>query len=62
MEAALEDMTRQGAEVVDPVDIPPGGELGDAEHQVLLYEFKADLNKYLAGVGAHRAGADAEGL
>jgi amidase len=32
---------------VDPADIPHAGEYDDAEWQVLLYEFKADLNAYL---------------
>ncbi|MEQ8204586.1 MAG: amidase [Woeseia sp.] len=36
-----------GADIVDPVDIDTDG-MGDAEFEVLLYEFKADLNKYFA--------------
>ncbi len=47
-EAAIEAMKKAGAVIVDPANIEPkekGG--GDAEFQVLLYEFKADLNKYL---------------
>jgi amidase len=51
MEAALEAMTGMGAELVDPADIPTRGKFGDAEFEVLLYEFKADLNSYLAGLG-----------
>jgi amidase len=43
---ALEDL---GAKVVDPADIPNKGDYDDAEYEVLLYEFKAGLNKYLAG-------------
>jgi amidase len=42
----LEDL---GAKVVDPADIPNKGDYDDAEYEVLLYEFKAGLNKYLAG-------------
>jgi amidase len=37
--------------VVDPADIPHVGEYDEAELEVLLYEFKADLNTYLAGLG-----------
>ena len=48
---AIADMKRQGAVIVDPVTIPTLGKFDDSEFQVLLYEFKADLNKYLAGLG-----------
>jgi amidase len=51
VEAALEVMRRAGAVLVDPADIPHSGEFDDAEFTVLLYEFKADLNAYLAGLG-----------
>ncbi len=47
-EAALAVMKRLGAVIVDPADIPHAGEFDDAEFEVLLYEFKADLNAYLA--------------
>jgi amidase len=45
-------MKQAGAVIVDPADIPHAGEYDDAEFTVLLYEFKADLNAYLAGLGA----------
>ena len=45
---ALDVMRQQGATIVDPADIPHVGEYDDAELTVLLYEFKADLNRYLA--------------
>ena len=51
-EAALEVLKQAGAVLVDPADIPHYGEYDDAEFTVLLYEFKADLNTYLAGLGA----------
>jgi len=44
---SVEKLRTLGAEVVDPVDIDMEG-MGDAEFVVLLYEFKADLNAYLA--------------
>jgi amidase len=47
MEEALEAMKREGATLVD-VKFPTLGKFGDAEFEVLLYEFKTDLNKYLA--------------
>ncbi|MCG6927343.1 MAG: amidase [Acidobacteria bacterium] len=50
-EEALAEMKRQGAEIVDPADVPHRKELYDPEYQVLLYEFKADLNTYLVSLG-----------
>jgi len=44
-------MKRRGAEVVDPVDVPNVKELGDPELEVMLFEFKADLEAYLASLG-----------
>jgi amidase len=41
----------QGATIVDPVEIDTEG-MGDAEYEVLLFEFKADLNEYLLESGA----------
>jgi amidase len=38
-----------GAVIVDPAEIPNIDKFGDPEFEVLLYEFKADLNTYLAG-------------
>jgi amidase len=46
LDAWVADLKRLGAEVVDPVDLPTHGQFGDAEFDVLLYEFKADLNAY----------------
>ncbi|MCL4524859.1 MAG: amidase [Acidobacteria bacterium] len=51
MEAALAEMKKQGAVLVDPVEVPMDKEFGDAELLVLLYELKADLNAYLKSLG-----------
>ena len=51
MEAALAEMKKRGAELVDPADIPHTGEYDETELTVLLYELKADLNAYLASLG-----------
>jgi amidase len=51
-EAAIAVMKQQGAVIVDPANIPTLGKFDDGEFQVLLYEFKADLNKYLTWLGA----------
>jgi amidase len=49
MEECLKEMKRQGAEIVDPADLPSHGKFKQSEFEVLLYEFKADLNTYLSG-------------
>src|SRR6266576_1748319 len=49
--AALDVLKAQGAVLVDPVEIPHMRDFGDPEFTVLLYELKADLNAYLAGLG-----------
>ena len=52
VEAALLDLKKLGAVIVDPADIATLGDTDDSEFEVLLYEFKPDLNAYLAGLGA----------
>jgi amidase len=47
MKDAMEVMQKQGAVLVDPVEIESLGKFDDAELQVLLYELKTDLNEYL---------------
>jgi amidase len=54
MEEAIDVMRREGAEIVDPTVLEIG-EAGDAEFQVLLYEFKAGLNAYLGALGPDAA-------
>ena len=48
---AIDLMKRRGAVIVDPANIPTAGKFDDTEFEVLLYEFKADLNAYLASLG-----------
>ena len=50
-EVSLEAMRRAGAALVDLAEPLPDEELSVYERTVLLYEFKADLNAYLAGLG-----------
>ena len=52
MEHAIDLMRRAGAEIVDPVEFTSFEGWRDTEQQVLLYEFKADLNQYLAARGS----------
>jgi amidase len=51
VEAAIAVMKAQGAVIVDPVEIPMLTRLDACEMEVLQYEFKADLNAYLAARG-----------
>ncbi len=48
MEGAIAALKRLGAVIVDPADIATAGQFDESEYTVLLYEFKADLNRYLA--------------
>jgi amidase len=48
---AIDAMKANGAVIVDPANIETAGKFDDAEFDVLLYEFKADLNNYLAALG-----------
>lgn len=51
LNALIAEMKRLGAVIIDPAEIPTSGKFDDTELEVLLYEFKADLNTYLAGRG-----------
>ncbi len=51
LESLLTEMKRRGAVLVDPVELPSRSAYGAAESEVFLYEFKAGLNAYLAGLG-----------
>src|SRR5215212_4564738 len=46
-EFCVEVLKKLGAEIIDPVDVPNFDKFGRTELDVLHYEFKADLNKYL---------------
>src|SRR5262249_62163748 len=50
IERALEDMKKLGAVIVDPADIETASAFEKNELEVLLYEFKTDLNLYLASL------------
>jgi amidase len=55
VEAAIADMKLLGAVIVDPADIETTSAFEKTELEVLLYEFKADLNVYLAALPNARA-------
>ena len=47
-EESLDLLRREGAVLVDPANVPHVGEYDEAELEVLLYEFKTDLARYLS--------------
>jgi amidase len=47
LDRCVETLKGAGAIIIDPADLPMHGSFGAAEQEVLLYEFKADLNSYL---------------
>jgi amidase len=55
MEEALAAMKDLGAVLVDPADVATAGRYDDDDLEALCYEFKADLNEYLAGLGKDAA-------
>lgn len=50
IEVALKRLEELGATLIDPANIPTAKQMSTSEHEqtVLLHEFKADLNTYLA--------------
>jgi amidase len=48
---AIDAMKANGAIIVDPANIETAGKFDESEFDVLLYEFKTDLNNYLASLG-----------
>lgn len=50
MSSVIDAMKKEGAVIVDPAEIETFGKFDDTELLVLLYEFKADLNQYLASL------------
>jgi amidase len=55
--SSIELLRAAGAEIIDPIEIDTSG-AGDAEYEVLLYEFRAGLNDYLQLSGAPLASLD----
>jgi amidase len=51
IEESIEILRKSGAEIVDPTEISTAKELWESEYEVLLHEFKADLNAYLSQLG-----------
>ena len=52
MERSLDAITEAGGVLVDPAPVPRADDYGDDELEVLLYEFRTDLETYLAGRAA----------
>lgn len=52
MEDVVVALKAADAVVVDPTPLATRGQFGDAELELMLHEFKAGINAYLAGLGA----------
>ena len=50
-ETSLAALRDAGAEIIDPANIETAKQIDEPEYEVLLYEFKSDLNGYLTGLG-----------
>jgi amidase len=50
-ELCIDVMKQLGAVIIDPANVPNFDKFGPTELEVLYYEFKADLNKYLKSLG-----------
>lgn len=51
IDGAIEVMKKQGAAIIDPANLDSLKKLDGSENVVLQFEFKADLNAYLANLG-----------
>lgn len=51
-EAAIAELKKLGADLIDPADLPSHGKFGDSEFELLLYEFKDGLTRYFAALGS----------
>jgi amidase len=51
IEGSIQKMKESGANIIDPVEIKTLDDLREPEFQVLLYDFKDDLNKYINKYG-----------
>jgi amidase len=61
LEASLTAMRRQGAQIIDPVELADVDKMAEPEFAALTHEFKHDINAYLAGLGGDHP-ADLAGL
>src|SRR5262249_35156107 len=48
LSTCVDTLRKAGAEVIDPADLATHGQIDAPENEVLLYEFKDGLNRYLA--------------
>ncbi|MGI8672130.1 MAG: amidase family protein, partial [Luteitalea sp.] len=62
MEDVIVALKAADAVVVDPANLATRGQFGQAEFEVLLYEFKDGINAYLAGLGGGGGGGGRGGM
>jgi amidase len=53
LEHAIDVLKQAGAVLIDGLSLPTAGKFDDAELEVLLYEFKAGIDAYLATLAGH---------
>jgi len=51
MKHAIDVIKQLGATIIDPADMATSGKYDETEQEVLLFEFKHDLNQYLGRLG-----------
>jgi amidase len=51
LETSIEVLRQAGALVIDPAEVPNFNAFAKSELEVLYFDFKADLNRYLANLG-----------
>jgi amidase len=51
IERSINQIKQLGIQIIDPIEMKSINELSEYEFQVLLYDFKNDLNKYLLSYG-----------
>ena len=52
LSASIDALKKAGAEIVDPADLSTPDQIGGPEQEVLYYEFKDGINRYLARLPA----------
>jgi amidase len=60
LEAALDRLRAAGARLTDPVELPDADKIGESEFPALTWEFRHEINAYLAGLPGEHPGSLAE--
>jgi amidase len=52
LSSLVDTLKKAGAQIIDPADLPTHGQIDSPEQEVLFYEFKDGLNRYLSRLPA----------